>query len=192
MTKCQYFSNLRLDEARLYPGRREPLQPISKPRGRHPFRTAEPRYGRLSGRHLRGIDAEIGRSADEKSGFTALFFRLCWPSRLPAAKTRSAATIRQSPATGIGPVSFPAFLDRPQLVTRGVPTELWMDELNRWVGSLQDDFPRVPGENLGYLLGTSRILTETADVRYPVDFRVAVDFLTVSHLLHSSMALRAP
>jgi uncharacterized protein len=95
---------------------------------------------------------------------------------LPAAKT-SAAVTGQSPAIGVGPVGFPAFFDRSPLVTRSGSSELTVDELHRWGGSLQDDFPRVLGENLAHLLGTSRVLLQTAEVRYPVDFRVAVDVL---------------
>ncbi len=83
----------------------------------------------------------------------------------------------QSPAIGVGPVSFPAFLDRTQLVARSGSIVLNVDELNRWGGSLQDDFPRVLGENLAHLLGTSRVLLNTADVRYPLDFRVVADVL---------------
>jgi len=93
-----------------------------------------------------------------------------------AAKSGSVAT-KQAPAIGIGPVSFPAFLDRAQLVVRSGSSALSLDELHRWGGSLQDDFPRVLGENLAYLLSTNRILLSTSEVRYPVDYRVTVDVL---------------
>jgi uncharacterized lipoprotein YmbA len=96
---------------------------------------------------------------------------------LPAAEADSAAVTSQSPAIGVGPISFPAFLDRAQLVGRSGASELTVDELHRWGGSLQDDFPRVLGENLAHLLGTARILLHSAEVRYPIDFRVAVDVL---------------
>ncbi len=96
---------------------------------------------------------------------------------LPEAARNSGATTKQSPVIGIGPVSFPAFLDRSQLVVRSGSSALTLDELHRWGGSLQDDFQRVLGENLAYLLGTNRILLRTSEVSYPVDFRVAVDVL---------------
>ncbi len=79
---------------------------------------------------------------------------------------------------GLGPVTFPTFLDRPQIVTRDQNNRLSVDEFNRWGGTLQDDFLRVLSENLGYLVGTSRIVTFPSEVRYPLDFRVTADVLT--------------
>jgi hypothetical protein len=109
---------------------------------------------------------------------------------LPAARLGSGTEVRQSPAIGIGPVSLPTFLDRPQLVTRSGSSRLAVDELHRWGGSLLDDFPRVLGENLAYLLGTSRILLPAAEVRYPVDFRVAVDVLRFEATVQGEAVLK--
>jgi uncharacterized lipoprotein YmbA len=81
-------------------------------------------------------------------------------------------------AVGVGPVRFPEFLDRPQIVSRAGQSRLALDEFHRWGGSLQDDFLRVLGENLGQLLGTSRILVEPAEARFPLDFRVIADVLS--------------
>lgn len=76
---------------------------------------------------------------------------------------------------GIGPVVFPQFLDRPQLVVRDGSNRLELEEFNRWGGTLQDDFLRVWGENLGYLLDTSRILIFPSESRAPVDFRITAE-----------------
>jgi uncharacterized lipoprotein YmbA len=81
-------------------------------------------------------------------------------------------------AVGVGPVRFPEFLDRPQIVSRAGANRLALDEFHRWGGSLQDDFLRVLGENLGYLLRTSRILVEPAEARFPLDYRVIADVLS--------------
>jgi len=78
---------------------------------------------------------------------------------------------------GLGPVSFPVFLDRPQIVAREGGNRLTIDEFHRWGGTLQDDFLRVWSENLALLLGTSRILVFPSDIRYPLDFRVAAEVL---------------
>jgi uncharacterized lipoprotein YmbA len=78
---------------------------------------------------------------------------------------------------GLGPVSFPSFLDRPQVVSRDPGNRLDIDELARWGGTLPDDFVRVLGENLSYLLGTSRILIFPTEVRAPLDFRIVADVL---------------
>ena len=74
-------------------------------------------------------------------------------------------------------MSFPAFLDRPQIVSRETHNRLAMDEFHRWGGTLQDDFLRVWSENLSQLLGTSRVLVFPSEIRYPLDVRIAADVL---------------
>lgn len=81
-------------------------------------------------------------------------------------------------AVGIGPVVFPQFLDRPQLVVRDGSNRLELAEFNRWGGTLQDDFLRVWGENLGYLLDTSRILIYPSESRMPLDFRITAEVVS--------------
>ena len=109
--------------------------------------------------------------ATEPSSFYTL------SSTLPAAE-RSTSLADKGLAVGIGPVRFPAFLDRPQVVSRIGANRLLVDEFHRWGGSLDDDFPRVLGENLAQLLGTSRILIEPAEVRFALDFRVVANVLS--------------
>ena len=104
----------------------------------------------------------------------AVFYTL---TPLPEVDKADGVTAGQSLAIGIGPVSFPTFLDRAQLVARGGVGRLTVDEQHRWAGSLEDDFSRVLGENLAHLLATSRILPHTAEVRYPLDFRLVADVL---------------
>lgn len=109
--------------------------------------------------------------ATEPSSFYTL------SSTLPGSE-RSASLSDKGLAVGIGPVRFPAFLDRPQVVSRSGANRLLVDEFHRWGGSLDDDFLRVLGENLAQLLGTSRILVEPAEVRFTLDFRVVADVLS--------------
>ncbi|MBK1644926.1 hypothetical protein CKO25_09735 [Thiocapsa imhoffii] len=80
-------------------------------------------------------------------------------------------------SVGLGPVSFPQFLDRPQIVRRDAGNRLEIDEFHRWGGTIQDDFLRVWIENMSELLGTTRVFAFPNDVRYPLDFRVLVDVL---------------
>jgi hypothetical protein len=81
-------------------------------------------------------------------------------------------------AVGIGPVVFPQFLDRPQLVVRDSSNRLSLEEFNRWGGTVQDDFLRVWGENLAYLLGTSRIIIFPSESRMPLDFRITAEVVS--------------
>jgi uncharacterized lipoprotein YmbA len=93
-------------------------------------------------------------------------------------------------AIGIGPVTFPQFLDRPQIVTRDSANRLIVDEFHRWGGSVQDDFMRVWGENLGYLLGTSHVLAAPSEVRVTLDFRIAAEVLAFEGIPGDKALLR--
>ena len=97
------------------------------------------------------------------------FYRL---TPLPEAAARDAPLTGTGITVGVGPVTFPDYLDRPQIVSGRGGNQLELDELHRWGGSLQDDFLRVLGENLGHLLGTGQVLVYPAEVRFPVQFRV--------------------
>lgn len=78
---------------------------------------------------------------------------------------------------GLGPVTFPLFLDRPQIVRRDSAHRLRIDDFQRWGGTLQDDFVRIWSENLSALLGTSNVFPFPSEVRHALDFRVAADVL---------------
>ena len=142
-----------------------------------------------------GDGAVVGRAARHVK---RTHFSLCWwlawvlavagcagspPSNfftlrpLPAADGHAAVT-GGTLGIGLGPVTFPGFLDRPQIVSRDGNNRLTLDEFNRWGGTLQDDFLRVWSENLAYLVGTSRVLIFPTEVRFPLDFRITADVLT--------------
>ena len=92
-------------------------------------------------------------------------------------KTEAPPMTTEPLAIGLGPVSFPLFLDRPQIVSRTSPNQLTLNELDRWGGTLQDDFLRVWSENLARLTGSSRILILPSEIRYPLDVRLSAEIL---------------
>lgn len=99
-------------------------------------------------------------------------------SSLDDASLQATADRRQRDlAVGLGPVSFPRFLDRPQVVQRETGNQLVLDEFHRWGGSLDDDFLRVWSENLAGLLDTNRIVVFPSELRLPLDFRVRAEVL---------------
>ena len=63
----------------------------------------------------------------------------------------------QDISIGVGPVAFPEFLDRPQIVTRTSPNRLNASEFHRWAGSFQANFSAVLAENLSILMATNRV-----------------------------------
>ncbi|MCG6896462.1 MAG: PqiC family protein [Thiocapsa sp.] len=97
---------------------------------------------------------------------------------IPEATARGGDISGGDVSLGLGPVVFPRFLDRPQLVTRGGSNRLDVDEFNRWGGTVQDDFLRVWSENLAYLLGTSRIYVYPTETRVPLDFRITAEVVS--------------
>lgn len=60
---------------------------------------------------------------------------------------------------GIGPVTIPEYLNRPQIVTRSDRYEIDIADFDRWAETLDSSIPRVLAENLAVLLSTDRIYT---------------------------------
>jgi uncharacterized lipoprotein YmbA len=60
-------------------------------------------------------------------------------------------------AIGVGPVEFPKFLNRPQIVTRKSQHRVEVSEFHRWAGSFSEDFLRVLARNISMLLPTDRV-----------------------------------
>ncbi len=78
---------------------------------------------------------------------------------------------------GVGPIRFPKYLDRPQIVTRSTNAEIYLAETDRWAEPLQENFTRVLAENLSLLLGTERISIEPSRNHDDVDYRITAEIL---------------
>ncbi|HQP31713.1 MAG TPA: PqiC family protein [Deltaproteobacteria bacterium] len=68
----------------------------------------------------------------------------CTPTGLPAGDT---------PVLGVGPIEIPAYLDRPQIITRVRAHELMLNEHALWAEPLEKAVARVIALNLGALTG---------------------------------------
>jgi uncharacterized lipoprotein YmbA len=86
-----------------------------------------------------------------------------------------AGAIGQDIAIGVGPVEFPKFLDRPQIVTRTSANRIEVSEFHRWGGSLRADFLRVLADNIAILLGTRRVALYPWGDRFDPTYRIALD-----------------
>ena len=62
---------------------------------------------------------------------------------------------------GLGPITFPKYLDRPQIVTKASAHEVELAEFHKWAEPLNENVSHVLAENLSALLSTDRI------VQYP-------------------------
>lgn len=74
---------------------------------------------------------------------------------------------------GIGPIDFPDYLRRPELVTLTSANEIDLSDDKRWAEPLDKNFSRVLTENLTKLLGTNRI------EKYPWSHKTAVDYQVI-------------
>jgi uncharacterized protein len=59
---------------------------------------------------------------------------------------------------GIGPIKFPGYLDREEIVVRSAQNRFDLSETDRWAEPLQENFSRVLSENLALLLNTDLII----------------------------------
>ena len=78
-------------------------------------------------------------------------------------------------AIGVGPVTLPKYLDRPQIVTRISDNSLAQADFDQWGGDLNDNITRVIASNLSRLLGTERVSLYPWKDQAPVTWQVSVD-----------------
>src|SRR5215510_6709686 len=64
------------------------------------------------------------------------------PAQVPAAAAE------RGPVIGVGPITMPKYLDRPEIVTRASQNQLTFGQFDRWAEPLQDNVFRVLAENL--------------------------------------------
>jgi hypothetical protein len=78
-------------------------------------------------------------------------------------------------SVGIGPVSFPGYLDRPQIVIRTGPNEISFSEFDRWAEPLKNNFMRVLKEDLVDRLKTDSIFVYPWPAGAVFEFQVSVE-----------------
>jgi uncharacterized lipoprotein YmbA len=78
-------------------------------------------------------------------------------------------------AIGVGPVEFPKFLDRPQIVTRKSQNQVEVSEFHRWASSLRGDFTRVLAKNISILLPTNRVAVHPWGDQFSPTYRIRLD-----------------
>lgn len=94
---------------------------------------------------------------------------------LSAAQDAGAAeAVRGDKVIGIGPVTLPEYLDRPQIVTRSSSNRLDLADGHRWAEPLTENVTRVLTENISTLLRTDRVAAHPWKRSQAVDFQVRV------------------
>lgn len=92
---------------------------------------------------------------------------------------------------GIGSISLPKYLRKPQIVTRTGSNEVQMAEFDRWAGKIEEDIGRVIAENLAYLLATDKVLSYPAIAAVDTDYRIEIDISRFDGSLGESAELIA-
>jgi uncharacterized lipoprotein YmbA len=80
-------------------------------------------------------------------------------------------------ALGIGPIKFPGYLDRQQLVTRISQNRFAVAENDRWAEPLEENFSRVLSQNLSILLQTDRVVNYPWERSQSPAYQVQVEVL---------------
>lgn len=77
----------------------------------------------------------------------------------------------------VGPVTVPAAVDRPQIVVRTGPNQVFIAEFDRWASPLKGDIARVVAENLISLLGTPQVSIFPQATAAEASYQVVIDVL---------------
>jgi hypothetical protein len=101
------------------------------------------------------------------------FYLLQSISGIPAEKT--AAQKHEGMHIGVGPVTLPEYVDRPQIVTLVGPHELDLADFDQWSEPLKDSIPRILGENVSVLLATQHIYLYPWTGAANIDYQIEVD-----------------
>lgn len=92
-------------------------------------------------------------------------------------------------AIGIGPVSLPPYLNRPEMVVRVADNQLVFDEYNRWGEPLKDNFVRVLASELDRTVGFDRMVFYPWYSNTPIDCTLAVAVLRFEPQPNGDVAL---
>ncbi len=94
---------------------------------------------------------------------------------LNATVERPATTSPDGVAIGIGPITLPKYLDRPEIVTRVNGNSLSQANFDQWGGDLNDNITRVLAADLSNLLATDRVSLYPWKDGAPVDYQITLD-----------------
>lgn len=92
---------------------------------------------------------------------------------------------------GIGPVTFPAYLDREQIVTRIGDNELHVAGFDEWAEPLKDNFTRVLAENMSQLLPADSLILFPFSGPEKINWQVAVEVARLDGALGGDVLLLA-
>ena len=134
-------------------------------------------------------------------GFILLFVLGCASSPSPRFYTlnslqgggseRRESTPDQGPFITVGPIKFPEYLDRTEIVTRSSSNKITLSDFDLWAGSLEQDFSRVLAENLSVLLSTESVIVYPRPRSALAQYRITMDVIRFDGPLGGDVSLIA-
>jgi uncharacterized lipoprotein YmbA len=73
---------------------------------------------------------------------------------------------------GLGPIAFPEYLRRPQIVTRSAGAELKVAEFDRWAEPVEDAFLRTVVTDVDALLDSAVVVAFPYSMSFRIDYRI--------------------
>ena len=125
----------------------------------------------------------LGRTRSQSARFYGLT-----PTTAPE---KAGITALRDSRLGIGPVTVPSYLRRPQIVTRATANELKAEEFARWAEPLKDNITRVMGENLSRLTGSEQIFHFPWQRSAGVEYEIILEILCFDGPLEGPVTLSA-
>ena len=92
-----------------------------------------------------------------------------------SSSNHAIAKAPQGLAIGVGPLTIPEYIDRPQIVTRVTAHELNLAEFHQWAEPLKDNIPQVLADNLSVLMHTNHVATYPWKRNPSIDYQVTVE-----------------
>ena len=103
--------------------------------------------------------------------------------------TKFEAPALKEAVIGLGPLELPAYLSRPQIVTRRGDNELELAEFNRWAEPLEDAILRVVAQNLMLIFPETKVLLYPWGYYEPLNYQVAVEIISIDAVLQNEVQL---
>lgn len=95
----------------------------------------------------------------------------------PASGSGLTETKQSKLSLGLGPVTFPKYLERPQIVTKASAHEVELAEFHKWAEPLRENVSHVLAENLSALLSTDRIVQYPWKRPFQPDYQLSLEVI---------------
>ena len=119
-------------------------------------------------------------------------FFLIVPVEPSSASRPSPATgAIDGPTIGLGPVTIPSYLDRPEVVTRLSDTEFAISDSDRWGEPLESNVSRVLMQDLSRELPSAEFVPFPWPRKTQIDYKLAVKFLRLEKSANGQVEVEA-